>query len=426
MKRVLIITYYWPPSGGVAVLRNLKFVKYLRNFGWEPVVFAPEGAHYQRIESMHFNEIPEGIEIIKNPIWEPFSLFKKFTGRKKDDNTNPVYMRESKSGFLDKMAIWIRGNFFVPDARSLWIKPSVKYLSEYLEKNKVDAILTGGPPHSNTVIGLKLAEKFNIPWLADFQDPWTQVDYYEKLKIGRIADSIHKKLEQKTFNLANQITIVSPTWAKELEEIGAKNVEVVYYGYDESDFAALKPNNSDYFIISHAGILGNDRSPDTFLKVLADICKSNRDFKNKLQIKFNGAVDYTIDDKIKQYGLEENYNFLGMTKREEALQLMLDSNILLLPVNKAENAKGRLPGKIYEYLRANKPILALGEKDSDVASILKSTQAGVICEYDDYDGIKKFVLDVFLGKSKFNSTGITAYTSENQTRILASYLDDIV
>lgn len=425
MKKVLIISYYWPPAGGVAVLRNLKFVKYLREFGWEPVVYAPENADYPRTEINNFKEIPHGVDIMKHPIREPFALFKKFTGRKDDDNTNPVYVRENSAGFFDKIAIWVRGNFFIPDARFLWIKPSVKYLSKYLKENKIDAILTGGPPHTNTVIGQQLSEKFNIPWLADFQDPWTQVDYYDKFSIGKLADRKHKKLEQKVFSTAKQITIVSPTWAKELEDIGANDVKVIYYGYDESDFAELKPKQSDYFIISHAGILGTDRQPDTFLRVLSDICKSNHDFKNKLQIKFNGAVDFTITHKIKEYGLENNYTFLGLTKRIDALQLMLDSSLLLLPVNKAVNAKGRLPGKIYEYLRVRKPILSLGPKDSDVESILKSTGAGINCEYEDYDKIWDYVTDTFNNKEKNTYSDVTIFTSRNQTKVLAGYLDDI-
>ena len=426
MKKVLIITYYWPPSGGVAVLRNLKFVKYLRKFGWEPVVFAPKNADYQQIDLNNFNDIPDSIEIIKHPIIEPFLLFRKFTGRSKKDNTIPVYVKESSAGFLDKFAIWVRANFFIPDARFLWIKPSVKYLSKFIEENKIDAILTDGPPHTNPVIGQQLSKKFNIPWLADFQDPWTQVDYYKMFPIGSKADKKHRKLEQDVFKTAQQITVASPTWAEDLERIGAKGPKVIYYGYDEHDFEGLTSGRSDNFIISHAGLLGIDRNPEVFLKVLSDLCKENTAFKQKLQIKFAGVVDLEIKQLIMALGLDDYFINLGFINRKEAIQLMLDSNILLLPVNKAENAKGRLPGKIYEYMRAKKPILALGEKNSDVASILNSTRAGVVCEYDNYLKIREFILNIFLDKIVLNSIGITKFTCENQTKNLAGYLDGIV
>lgn len=429
MKKVLIISYYWPPAGGVGVLRNLKFVKYLRSFGWEPVVYAPLNADYPQEDHNNFNDIPEDIELIRYPIMEPFSLFRKFTGRKDSNKSNPVYVRQNNAGILDKFSIWIRGNFFIPDARFLWIKPSVKFLSKYLEDNKIDAILTDGPPHTNTVIGQKLSEKFNIPWLADFQDPWTQVDYYKMMHIGKRADKIHRRLEQETFKTAKKITIASPTWSGELEDIGAKDVDVIYYGYDEDDFKALKPSNTNGdFVISHAGVLGLDRQPDTLLKVLADLSESIPEFKKRLRIKFAGAVDYSIVEMIESNGLKDNYIELGHVLRVDALQLMLDSSILLLPVNKADNAKGRLPGKIYEYLRAQKPILSLGVLDSDVEHIIDSTKTGCNFEYDDYDSIKQFVLNVFEGTYKINSSiaEVEQFSSENQTKKLAGFLDGIV
>ncbi len=428
MKKVLIISYYWPPAGGVAVLRNLKFVKYLRDFGWEPIVYAPKNADYNQLDLDNFKEIPDGIETLRYPIIEPFSLFRKFTGRKKTDKTNPVYARESSAGFMDKFSIWVRANFFIPDARFMWIKPSVKYLSEYLKENKVDAILTDGPPHTNTVIGQQLSEKFNIPWLADFQDPWTQVDYYKMFNIGKRADRKHKRLEQETFKTARQITIASPSWADDLEKIGAKKPEVIYYGYDEDDFSGIKANRGDKFIISHAGLLGIDRQPDTFLKVLADICNSNPQFKNDLQLKFAGVVDFTIKQKIDELGLKENFIDLGTIDRKVAIQLMLDSNLLLLPVNKADNAKGRLPGKIYENLRTFNPILALGEKGSDVEGIISSTKSGINCQYDDYAGIKEFVLDVYNKTFETKSTKelIARYSVKNQTKKIAKLLSEII
>lgn len=428
MKKVLVISYYWPPAGGVGVLRNLKFVKYLRGFGWEPVVFAPLNADYSQLDENNFKDIPVGIETLKGPITEPFSLFRKLTGRKDSDKTNPVYVRENSSGILDAFAIWLRGNFFIPDARSLWIKPSVKILSEYLKENKIDAILTDGPPHTNTVIGQRISEKFNIPWLADFQDPWTQVDYYQMMHIGKRADRKHRKLEQKAFETANKITIASPTWAKELEDIGARDVDVIYYGYDEDDFAEQSvKQNPDAFIVSHAGVLGIDRQPDILLEVLAKICKELPDFKKKLQIKLAGAVDFSIKDKISQVGLGENFVDMGFVKRKTALNLMLESDILLLPVNKADNAKGRLPGKIYENLRAQKSILSLGPNRSDVETILKETKTGQNFEYDDAIGIEKYILSIYHNNhnNDFDLRRVKKFSSENQTMQLAKYLDEI-
>jgi len=428
MKKVLIISYYWPPAGGITVLRTLKFVKYLRNFGWEPIVYAPKDADYPYYDENNFKDIPEGVITIRKKITEPFAAFKLLSGRKKDDPSNPVYAKK-KSSIIDDFAIWIRGNFFIPDARSLWIKPSVRFLKKYLQENPVDAILTDGPPHTNTVIGLKLSKSLGIPWLADFQDPWTQVDYYKLMKITKWADKKHRKLEQETFRTAKKITIASPTWAKDLESIGAKNVDVIYYGYDEDDFKniAATKQNIDGINIIHAGILGTDRNPEGFFEALKIFIQKYPEYKDKIKLKFAGIVDFTVKESIKKYGLEDNLVELGNIPRIEALKLMINSTIQLLPVNKAENAKGRLPGKLYEYLRAMKPVLALGPVDSDVASILNETGSGKTFEYTDVNSILEYLEGIIITK-KFTPPDyekIKKFDVKNQTKKVAEFLDNI-
>lgn len=429
MKRVLIITYYWPPCGGIGVLRCLKFVKYLRDFGWEPVVYAPENAQYPYLDETNFKDIPDNITILKFPIREPFNIFKKVSGRDRDDPGNPVYARDKKVKFIDNLAICIRGNFFIPDARSLWIKPSLKYLSEYLKENPVDAILTDGPPHTNTMIGCRIAEKFNIPWLADFQDPWTQVDYYKMLKIGKRADRKHRRMEQEVFRVAKKITIASPTWGKELEEIGAKNVDVLYYGYDKDDFSNIIQELDEEFTIFHAGLLGYDRKPDTLFKVLKDIKKEIKGFNKDLKLKFAGLVDYSVNDSIIQHNLEENYENLGIINRNQALEQTCNSQILLLPLNKAENVMGRIPGKLFEYLRSRRPVLCLGPKGSDVEGIINKTNSGNCYEYEDYHGIKEYITKRYFEfkETVINNTegNIEEYYVRNLTGKVASYLNEI-
>lgn len=341
-----------------------------------------------------------------------------------------MYVRDRKLSKIDNFAIWVRGNFFIPDARKFWIKPSVRYLKKYLEENPVDAIFTDGPPHTNTVIGMKLSQATKIPWLMDFQDPWTQVDYYEMLKIGKRADKIHHKLEQEAFRTAKKTTIVSPTWKKDLEEIGAKNVDVIYWGYDEDDFKTDEPELDSDFSIIHAGQLGYDRRPTTFIKLLGDLKRENPEFGKHLKLKFAGTVDYAIKEMIIEAGLEDNYVAFGNVSRPQAIELTRKAQVLFLPLNIADNAKGRIPGKLFENLRAKRPILCLGPKGSDVSNIIKTTNTGGSFEYDDYEGIKKFLLEIFdkflQNKNILNVENIEQYTVENQTKILAGYLDELL
>ena len=430
LKKVLIITYYWPPSGGIGVHRCLKFAKYLNLYGWTPVIYTALNAHYSYLDETNNKDIPKGITILKHKIKEPFSAFKFLSGRQKNDSSNPVYARDKKQSITDKFAIWIRGNFFIPDARALWINPSVKYLSKYLKENHVDAILSDGPPHTNTAIACKLSKKFNIPWLADFQDPWTQVDYYKLLKLTKWADKKHKKMEQQVFKVASKITIASPSWKKDIESIGAKNVDVIYWGYDEDDFINRKVEPSDKFVISHAGLLGFDRLPDVFFKVLHDLKNEIDSFSNNLSICLAGNIDYSVVDCIKDNKLLENTTLYGNINREKALDLTVNSNVLLLPLNKADNAMGRIPGKLFEYIASRKSILCLGPNNGDVYKIITPLNCGQSFEYNDYNGIKKFIEKQFSEYSmKINNiknTNLEEYSVKNQTKKIAEYLSEII
>ncbi len=428
--KVLIITYYWPPAGGIGVQRCLKFVKYLREFGWEPIVYSAKNAQYPSFDTGNTKDIPDNLIVLKYPIIEPFNFFKVLSGRGKDSIiTNPLFIRDQKKKLIDSLAIWIRGNFFIPDARSLWIKPSVRFLSKYLEKNRIDAIFSDGPPHTNTVIANKLAQKFSIPWIADFQDPWTQVDYYELFKLSNWADKKHRKMEQSVFRVAKKITIVSPSWKKDIETIGAENVEVLYWGYDDDDFTNLTLIEENKFVITHNGLLGLDRDPETFFKVIKKMVLNDKDFKSKLCIKLIGMVDYGVVDVINKLNLNKFVILTGNVPRSQSINHLFNSNILLLLLNKAKNSRGRIPGKLFEYLRINKPILCLGQTDSDSANLVIRTERGEVYEYDDAHGIENCIKSIFSNyrEKKFepSSVNISQYSVKNQTRILSTYLNEI-
>lgn len=429
-KKVLVITYYWPPAGGIGVLRCLKFVKHLREFGWEPIVYVPQKAQYPSFDDWNVKDIPKNLTILQHPILEPFNLFKILSGRGKESAiTNPIFVRDRKKKFFDTIAIWIRGNFFIPDARSLWIKPSVRFLSKYIDHNGIHAIFSDGPPHTNTVIACNLSQKFDIPWLADFQDPWSQVDYYEHLKLTRWADRKHKRMEQEVFRIAKKITIVSPSWKKNIEMIGAQNVEVLYWGYDDDDFTNLTLIEENKFVITHNGLLGLDRDPETFFKVIKKMVLNDKDFKSKLCIKLIGMVDYGVVDVINKLNLNKFVILTGNVPRSQSINHLFNSNILLLLLNKAKNSRGRIPGKLFEYLRINKPILCLGQTDSDSANLVIRTERGEVYEYDDAHGIENCIKSIFSNyrEKKFepSSVNISQYSVKNQTRILSTYLNEI-
>ena len=433
MKRVLIISYYWPPSGGISVLRSLKIVKHLRKFGWEPVVFVPDNADYSTIDDGNFKDIPEGIEIIRQPIIEPFTLFKWLTGLKKDANLNNILSaHDKKMGLMYRFSVWVRSNFFIPDARSLWISPSVKYLLNYVKNNPVDAVFTDGPPHTNTRIATLIKQKTGIPWLSDYQDPWSQVDYFQELILTNWGLKKHLQQEQEAFAAADKTTIVSPTWKKDLESIGAKNVDVIYWGYDPEDYVDIEENKElkSKFSCVHAGVMGFDRNPEVFFQVIKDLTQEIPSFGEDFRLVLYGQVDHSVQESIEKYEIGYLVQFKGNVKRKEALNAIFSARILLLLLNQQPNAMGRVPGKLFEYLAARRPILNLGPEKSDVSKILEKSHAGANSEYDDYNFLKSY----FLGKyAEFQDgslgshvdSDIEEYTHRNLTQKIAGFLDEI-
>tara|TARA_B100000900_G_C20581754_1_gene717828 strand:- start:85 stop:1380 length:1296 start_codon:yes stop_codon:yes gene_type:complete len=394
LKRVLIISYYWPPSGGISIIRPLKLAKYLGDFGWKPVICTAKNPHYPFQDDNAFVDVPEGIEIIKIPIVEPYEIYKRLTGQKQKSALADVIQNTPNRSFLHKLSIWVRGNFFIPDARCLWVKPVVKQLSAYLNDNSTDAIITTGPPHSVNRIGYLLKKKFNIPWIADFQDPWTQVDYYKHFKISTWAHKRHRKMENQVFDSADLITIVSDSWKSDLKKIGAKDVEVIPLGFDPDDFSNSVDLDS-YFTISHIGLLGQDRNPSTFLKVIKDLCAENNSFASQFKFQLVGKVNAELQNQITDLKLTEQVIYRGQVNRLEALKMMQSSHILLLLLNKAENVSGRIPGKVFEYLGTHRPILSLGPRGTDIEKMLIKVKAGENIEYEEEAFLRSYILSCF-------------------------------
>jgi glycosyltransferase involved in cell wall biosynthesis len=430
MRKVLIISYYWPPAGGIAVHRCLKFAKYLREFGWEPVLCIPDNPEYPVLDPGNFKDVPSGITVLKTKIWEPYRFFKLLTGKKKGERIHNVFLEEDKPGFGQKLGIWIRGNIFIPDARKFWIRPSVKYLTKYLKSNPVDAVFTNGPPQTTHMIACGIKKKLGIPWHADFQDPWTQVDYFPQLMLNPVSKKIHTAMEQRVFKNADKVTICSDTWKKDLESIGANDVGVIVWGYDEDDFKGDTPLLSPKFRLSHYGSLGPDRNAKTLWKALSIMAEKEKGFADDLEIELAGFIGRSIKEEIKSLGLEKNLLLFDHLSRKETLERMSRSQILLLILNDMPNVNGRLPGKLFEYLASRRPIIVIGPPESDASKIVGGSNAGSTCGFQDLEGTISTVKQLYAkfknGGLNRNETDISQYSNRCLTKRLAGYLDGIV
>lgn len=428
MKKVLIITYYWIPSGGAGVQRWVKFAKYLRQYGWEPIIYTPENPEYPSIDHSFEKDIPADITVLKTPIWEPYNVYRSLTG-KKNQAINAGFISENKKqGWKDKLSIWIRGNFLIPDPRRFWIKPSVRFLSDYLKENPVDAVITTGPPHSMHLIGMGLKKNFpSLPWVADFRDPWTNIDFYKDLNLTWLADKIHHKLEREVIQNADTVLVVSSGMEEEFAPMKPKKLQVITNGYDESDVQTGTLALDAKFSISHIGTLNAARNPRIVWKVLSEICAENIDFKKDLQIQLVGKVDFSVLEDIQSYGLQEQLLKIDYLSHSEAIAKQNSSQVLMLLINQSGNAKGILTGKFFEYLAAKRPILAVGPTDGDAAVVLNETGAGVIVDFADEQATKTAILNYYnqykKGTLNVQSESVERFSRRSLTGELAGLLD---
>jgi hypothetical protein len=430
MKKVLIITYYWPPSGGSQVLRWLNFSKYLPGLGWEPIIYTPENPEPQETDNTLIKEIPANITIIKRPIWEPYRFYRIFSKRRRDERISTAFISEKKSNIIiDKVSNFIRSNFFIPDARKFWIKPSFRFLKKYISVNKIDLIVSSGPPHSMHIIAFLLKKELNIPWIADFRDPWTNIDYYKELLLTPRADRKHRRLEKEVLMISDCILAVGPTMNEEFKKAGAKMVKTLTNGFDDYKLSAVKNKHDKKFSITHVGSIPRSRNAEILWKALADLTKTQEGFSDNLQINLIGKVDYSVTDSLKKYNL---INFTAQHKyipHLKALERMSMSQVLLLLINNTQNAKGILTNKFFEYLSVKRPILAIGPTDGDVANILAYTNAGKISEFENLENIKENILSYYqlylMNKLEIDSGNIDRFSRLNLTKELVATFQEV-
>ena len=427
----MIITYYWPPGGGSAVVRWVKFVKYLGHFNYEPVVYAPLDPQYPVIDNSFAKDIPGNIVILKKKIWEPYKLFKWFTGRGKAENLLTGFTSETKkSRIRDNISNWIRSNIFIPDARKFWIKSSVRFLTHYLITNPVDAVITTGPPHSMHLIGFGLKKKLNIKWIADFRDPWTRIDFYRELLLTKYADRKHHRLEKEVLNQADRIIVVSETMKQEFAGLTSQSIIVIPNGYDEEDVKDAMIEKDSKFSIVYTGIMNQAREPKKLWHALSELISEDEKFAEDLELVFIGKIDYSIIENISAFKLESHFRKIDFMEHDRVIQYQRKAEVLLLPLNDAPNARSIVTGKLFEYLAARRPIVAIGPIDGDAAAILNETRSGRIFNFDDSLNLKNHIVELYnkfrSGNLKADSSKIERFSRRNLTAELAEVLTNLI
>lgn len=426
MKQVLIICYYWPPAGGPGVQRWLKFVKYLPQFGIEPILFVPDNAHYPIQDSEFEREVSEQLQVIRFPIKEPYKWAKLFS-KSKTNTISKGIISSKKPSLLERFLLFVRGNYFIPDARVGWVKPSVSFLRKFLHDKPIETIITTGPPHSLHLIGLQLKQALNVKWVADFRDPWTSIHYHKDLRLTDRAATKHRKLEAEVLQNADHLVVTSWNTKKEFESITKRPISVITNGYDISE-VTHKPLDAKFSLV-HTGSLLNDRNPELLWSSLQELIKEQPGIANDLEIRLVGAIGVELKSSIEQYNLEKCTVFVEYVSHQEAMQYQAAAQLLLLIEMDREETKAIIPGKIFEYLSAQRPVIAIGPAGSDVSGILAETKAGEYFLYSEKQRLKQHILEQYIQFKNENlvvdSVGVAQYHRKNLTEQLANLLKNL-
>lgn len=429
MKKICIVSYYWPPAGGPGVQRWLKFTQYLPDFDIKPYVYIPENPSYPIIDNSLEKEINPAVQIIKQPIWEPYKIAEKFTKNNKNYKAGQ-FDSAKKQGILSQLSIFIRGNFFIPDARKFWVKPSLNFLKEYLTENQIDVLITTGPPHSLHLIGLGLKKELpDLKWIADFRDPWTQISYHTQLKLTPFAKKKHQRLEKEVLSNADLVLSTSFTDRDNFKKLGAKKVECITNGFDSE--INTKIVSTEKFTLSYIGMLEVLRNPVKLWKALIDMIDEIPEFKENFELKFVGKISDDILNVLNKTSLKENIVNKGYLSHQESVEEMLNSDILLITNFENEKSKGIIPGKLFEYMASGRTILSIGPKHSDVEIILKETESGQHFYHLEKDEIQAFLIREYSSwkikneKKKINLSSIQQYHRKNLSQQLAKAIDKL-
>lgn len=369
-------------------------------------------------------EVSDKVTIIKQPIFEPYGLASFLSKNKTKKISSGIIPNKKKQSFVERTLLWIRGNLFIPDARIFWVKPSIKFLQKYIEEHKIENIITTGPPHSVHLIGLGLKKQYNLKWIADFRDPWTTIGYHKALKLSKKSAQKHKDLEKEVMNSCDQLLVTSPTTKTEFEQITLKPIEVITNGYDVENISK-KPIDTK-FTLAHIGSFLSERNPRVLWKSLSELIQENKDFANDFQLKLIGAVSKEVLETLKEFKLEKYVNHLGYVSHDEALHAQKSSQVLLLIEIDSEDTNCIIPGKLFEYMVSERPILAIGPEQADFKNIIKETNTGTFFTYQEKEALKSQI-EIYYNQFKentlkVNAIGLQKYSRKKLTEHLAQLI----
>ena len=410
LKNILVISYYWPPSGGPGVQRVLKFSKYLKKLGWEPIVLTAKDGDFP-VKDYSLNDDAKTTQAYFVKSISLHKLYSWIAGKK----TTPTYQLSSSSedSIIVKFIRWIRNNLIVPDGRIGWYPNAVKKGSDIIKQNNIRVIFSSAPPYTVHLIARTLSKKHELPWVADFRDPWTDRFYNYENKRLWLTKLIDSYLERKVINDATALTTVSKT----ISEYYKKTFYVIHNGYDEEDFSLVNKTENNNVVISYIGTMTKSQNPLMFFESIYELNLKEKKYQIDLIGNIHPDIKYYIE--AKKYD-----NFIKIKPyipHKDAIKKMCESDFLLLVIPNTEKNKGIVTGKLFEYIRSMRKIIMIGPPKSDAAKIIAQTNSGRCFDYSEKNKINQFLLKTNLP----SSNNYQQYSRENLTKILSHLIERI-
>ena len=409
-NKLLIISYYWPPSGGSGVQRWLNFSNSLVKKGWDITVFTAENANFPILDNELENSINQSIKVFRVPILEPTSLFKK-------NSSNNI----KSSNIFQKIKLWIRANLFFPDSRMFWIKDVTKQATNYIKNNNIDCLITTAPPFSTHIIGLNIKKNTKIKWITDFRDPWSDFFQFRLLPMSTYIRNKHLKFENKCLNNADSIITTSPSLTKKYSLINSCS-----YTLTNGFNSFIENNETDKFLIMYSGVMKSVQNPKNFWKVLKEICLENENFSNDLLVRLIGDFDKEILNSNDLKPIESKVKFEKYLDKSKLDIEMSKARVLILSSVNLDYVNNIIPGKLFYYFSFKRPIIAFSNLNSDVSDLINKTNSGLVFDYSNEIDLKNYILELYsnykLKKNNFKPKGLASFSYDN----LSEKLDDLL